>query len=342
MPVKYESFPRRPEKLPKMPPRNAKFSPPSSLHSGFTPFFVSSKAFDEDSYLRNLTTPLPRKPTTSSTTTTSTSTVEMIKYYPTTPRKYFTYDKLKSTTKPPKSIDLYTPPRKYFTYDNDKVKTPTKPPKNIDFNTPPRKYFTYDKVISPTKPPKSIDLYKPPKYQYNVKQIQTIKPKANALEDYDLKDENMNGFMDNWDSFETVFNNGGFEFEKEKKKEPIKSKIGSKDFVSERTVFPEKDLRYEEWDRKLNKKQRIKNTQFISNNLKYAPKKIMVNNDKKVTRYDNNVQLDLTERSGFMDSRPFTIPIQENYFNDNTNWPESNGYMKKGNISGNDHRFPKK
>ena len=41
-----------------------KFSPPRSLDSGFTPFFLQSKAFDEKSYLESLTTTVPSTDTT--------------------------------------------------------------------------------------------------------------------------------------------------------------------------------------------------------------------------------------------------------------------------------------
>ena len=43
---------------------SGKFSPPRSLDSGFTPFFLQSKAFDEKSYLESLTTPVPSTDTT--------------------------------------------------------------------------------------------------------------------------------------------------------------------------------------------------------------------------------------------------------------------------------------
>merc|ERR1719438_308953 len=52
-----------------------KFSPPNDLDSGFTPFFKSSKYFDEDSYFDNLTTiPTVEIETTTDTTTTTTTT----------------------------------------------------------------------------------------------------------------------------------------------------------------------------------------------------------------------------------------------------------------------------
>jgi len=48
--------------------KSGQFSPPRSLDSGFTPFFLQSKAFDEKSYLESLTTPMPNSDTTSSKT----------------------------------------------------------------------------------------------------------------------------------------------------------------------------------------------------------------------------------------------------------------------------------
>ena len=47
---------------------SGKFSPPRSLDSGFTPFFLQSKAFDEESYLESLTTTVPTTVPTTETT----------------------------------------------------------------------------------------------------------------------------------------------------------------------------------------------------------------------------------------------------------------------------------
>merc|ERR1719510_321112 len=47
---------------------SGKFSPPRSLDSGFTPFFLQSRAFDEESYLESLTTTVPTTETTARVT----------------------------------------------------------------------------------------------------------------------------------------------------------------------------------------------------------------------------------------------------------------------------------
>ena len=59
----------KPRKNPSKGPQ--KFSPPSNLDSGFTPFFKSSKYFDEDKYFENLTTTEQQIETTEETTTTT-------------------------------------------------------------------------------------------------------------------------------------------------------------------------------------------------------------------------------------------------------------------------------
>ena len=79
-PTKNNKSPSKTNKTMKSPMSFKKFSPPNDLDSGFTPFFKSSKYFDEDSYFDYLTTvPTVEIETTTATTTTTTTAAPQYK-----------------------------------------------------------------------------------------------------------------------------------------------------------------------------------------------------------------------------------------------------------------------
>ena len=134
--------------------KSKKFSPPSDLDSGFTPFFKESKYFDEESYFANLTTTVSTEPSTTSTTTPRyravTSKIAKIrrpvkKYYP-TEKSYYSQASATSTTTPLPFMEQH-----WDTFEKD---FPQYEPQRIEEQIVENRFF--DKRLHGTEAPKRI------------------------------------------------------------------------------------------------------------------------------------------------------------------------------------------